>query len=374
MSDPCGSRDQPHLAAPRPAAAVKPPAGDRAHGEPDRFHVLPREEHDRWDDFVLSGGQGSLFHTTWWYRAWGMEPVVQVLCDDHGTIQAGHCYSVGRRWGSRAIVRPPITCMNGPVFASPTGVSRHKQNTHDKKMLLLAIQALPRLGVYDFVLRPSDLDVMPFLWNDVFDTLVGYTYVLPRAERDTWMQHASKTQRWSVRRASRQAEDKGLSLEEVTTVEETLAVLDDTAELKNYSLAGVRERILNWWEAVRARGAGRAYLLRDREGRAASAAVMVHDERFAYYVLGGVRHDLRQGSLVNVLLTHRMVHDAHAMGLDFDFEGSVLPGVERFFRSLGGQLRPVYRVVKLPALLPYLIWQSYRYGSKHRKRRWAWYE
>ena len=130
-------------------------------------------------------------------------------------------------------------------------------------------------------------------------------------------------------------------------------LFDETAEIKRYAKTRDARAAAAWWNAVQCQKAGRAYLLRDRDGRPASATVMVHDNAPAYYLGGGIRRDLRQGSIFNVFLFHRMIDDAHAMGLDFDFEGSVLPGVERFFRSLGGQLRPLYRVLKFPSPIAY---------------------
>ena len=69
-----------------------------------------------------------------------------------------------------------------------------------------------------------------------------------------------------------------------------------------------------------------------------------------------------------------MIADAHAMGLDFHFEGSVLPGVERFFRSLGGELRPFYRMLKFPLPRAYLVWHGYHYWTRHRRRPWVWHD
>jgi hypothetical protein len=370
------ARQTQHPDAPAPKSAAPPsPARDESRGrqEQARSCLLPPAEHDRWDAFALSAGCGTIFHTAWWHRAWGIEPVIRTVEDGQGRIEAGICYCVGRRFGVRAIVRPPLTGLNGPLFSPLDGSVRHRQNTHRKKMLLSVIQSLPRLGAYDFMLRPGDADVMPFSWNG-FATMMYYTYVLPCGERGTWLNHASKTQRWSVRRAAREAAEKGFTVEEGPPLDDVGHLLNETAEYKNYSTGRYRGRLAAWWRAVQERGAGTAYLLRDGGGQAASVALMVYDGHCAYYVAGGIRRDLRQGSLVNVLLMHRMIEAAHARGLDFDFEGSTLPGVERFFRSFGGELRPLHRVLKFPSLLAYLTWHAYHYWTGHRRRRWVLYD
>lgn len=342
-----------------------------AHEKP--LQVLPPDEHQRWDDFVNSCADGTLFHCTWWYRAWGMEPIVHVLADHQGQIQAGICYATGRWLLTKGIVRPPCTPRNGPLFRPSAKQGRHAQNTHVKSAMLAALGCLPRLGAYDFMLRPCDHDVLPFLWNG-FETAVRYTYVVPCAEQATWQQHASKTQQQQLRSAARRAAEEGYAVVEAPSLDEVLPLLQQTADYKGYGLARIAARMPVWWQAVLARGAGRAYLLRDGQGRACSAALMVHDRCSAYYLAGGMRRDLRKGSFINTLLIQRMLRDAHAAGLDFDFEGSVLPGVEGFMRSFGGELRPLYRALKFPSPVAFLIWQARQYWSNHRRRWWLSYD
>jgi hypothetical protein len=41
------------------------------------------------------------------------------------------------------------------------------------------------------------------------------------------------------------------------------------------------------------------------------------------------------------------IRHARDLGLEvYDFEGSMVPGIEQYFRSFGGTLTPLYRVVK----------------------------
>lgn len=240
-------------------------------------------------------------------------------------------------------------------------------------MTLSAIQSLPRLGMYDFILRPGDCDAIPYLWNG-FDTSVNYTYVVPCAEHESWVQQASKTQRWSMRKAAREVAEGRFTIEQSPPIAAVTPLLAATAEFKEYSTAEYLRRFPVWWQTVVDRGAGKSYLLRDADGNPGSAAIMVWDSRCAYYIAGGIRQDLRKGSIANVLLIQRMIADAHAMNLNFDFEGSILPGVERFFRSFGGELQPAYRVMKFPSPITYLVWHCYRYWVRHRRRDWVWHD
>ena len=133
------------------------------------------------DRFLAAAENGTIFHSAWWHRAWGVKPTIRVLTDDRGQIQGGVCYLLGRKWGGNAILRPPLSPRNGPVFLGSAKKGRYARATHVKKMLLRTLQLLPPVSVHDLILCPGDIDVQPFQWNG-FDTVVAYTYIIPRAE------------------------------------------------------------------------------------------------------------------------------------------------------------------------------------------------
>ena len=338
----------------------------------ERFEILPEANHAEWDEFVLNCPHGSAFQTTWWYRAWGLKPVVQVLKSQDGGIVAGICYALGRRFGTRAMIRPPCTAGNGPVFSPSQETGRYRKITHAKQMALLAIHSLPQLGFYDLQLRPVDTDVMPYLWNG-FDTQMGYTYVIPVSQKESWMEGASKTTRKELRRASRDVAEQGFHIEENPTAADMLPLIQDTINAKEFQIDRLGERFAEWWQAIRKHQVGVGYLLRDKVGTPMAADILIWDRRTAYSILGGIRADLRKDSRVGTILLERMIREAHGRGLDFDFEGSSLPGVERFMRSFGGELRPMARVVKIRSPLTYALWHTHRYFKQHR-RPWVWVE
>ena len=341
----------------------------------DLMQLLTEEEHPHWDAFLLQADNASLFHSTWWYRAWGIKPVVHVLRDNTGAITAGFCFATDRRWGAPALVPPPMTPMNCPVLSPPVKLARHARYTREKNVLLGALHSLPPLGVYDFSFgpRPTAPNLLPFVWNG-FETVVRYTYRIPFSESETWQQHASQTQRWQLRKTRKELQAAGYSIQRDASFADVLPLLQQTASFKGFTLRSVAGRMPAWWAAVLARGAGRTYVLYDADQRPLSATLMVWDNRSCFYLAGGIRVDIRKASFSNVMLVEAMIRDAHTMGLDFDFEGSSLPGVECFFRSFGGLLCPTYRVIRCRSPLPALVGYFARSYTALRERKWVWHE
>ncbi len=72
----------------------------------------------------------------------------------------------------------------------------------------------------------------------------------------------------------------------------------------------------------------------------------IYDKNTCYYLLGGVDKSARiQG--INNLLILKSIEKAKDLGcVIFDFEGSMLKGVEKFFRSFGPTIYPYYTINK----------------------------
>lgn len=106
---------------------------------------------------------------------------------------------------------------------------------------------------------------------------------------------------------------------------------------------------------------GRLDALGRFDERAIACTFMVHDRRTAYYLLGGYdAEDRHHGAGALAILTS--IEEAQRRGLAvFDFEGSMIPAIERFFRGFGGELVHYFTVNR--AWLPFEILLKWRKRS-----------
>lgn len=341
-----------------------------------KMQPLDETQYDEWDRFVYKAGNGSIFHTAWWYKSWGVKFGIYATLDKDGEIEAGIPIYVSRFehmpkfFHVQGVGRPPLTPVNGPVFRDCAKTARSSINTYVKEELLCAIESLPQADFYDLHLWRFCSDLTPFIWNG-FETSVYHTYVIPTGDMEDWKMNMSKKSRRLLKEAHAEADEKGYSkIETGLPFDDICLPFKETEEEKKYK-EHFTVRMPKWLETVMERKAGMSYLIRDKEGKPSCASIMVWDNRTAYALMNGTLRSMRKESHVNMLLFERMIEDALGMGLDFDFEGSTLMGVERFYRGWGGEIRTCFRVTKCPSILIYIGLKGHRYLKLHRKSGWV---
>ena len=79
----------------------------------------------------------------------------------------------------------------------------------------------------------------------------------------------------------------------------------------------------------------------------------------AYYVFGGVKREEKNNSLGPAALFNAILFAKQNDRTVFDFEGSMIPEIERYFRQFGGELVAQYSINGGRGLWPRLIqWRN----------------
>jgi lipid II:glycine glycyltransferase (peptidoglycan interpeptide bridge formation enzyme) len=104
----------------------------------------------------------------------------------------------------------------------------------------------------------------------------------------------------------------------------------------------VLQRLIN---VCRERGQGELWGCYDESGRLHAAAFIVWQASAAWYIAGGADPSLRDSG-AHALVLWEAIQAVAAYTSRFDFEGSMLPGVERFFREFGATQTPYFTISK----------------------------
>lgn len=197
---------------------------------------------------------------------------------------------------------------------------------------------LPKL-VIKIAFPPEFKDLQPFIWKK-FKVVPNYTYRI-----DLTFSEEQLISRMSPKRRNdlKKAIKDGIEVKLVENNEEVLSIIKKTYARKDLNLShdDLRKILFNFSNS----GNSFAFVAYNN-GIPVATTFCIHDKRNAYYILGGYDEKNRHQSAGAYCVWESILH-AKKIGLSiFDFEGSMIPLVERYFRDFGGDLSPFFTVSK----------------------------
>lgn len=235
---------------------------------------------------------------------------------------------------------PHFTPYLGPYLFYPDHLSAYEKRSFEKKHISSLLSQLPALDDIRMKLHWQQDNWLPYYWHGYKQTTY-YTYVLELGIDSDFIYQNLKD---SLKRQIFKAE----SLVSIEEVDDYLPV----AHLFRKSLArqGSKEKIEDEvfskiHQAAKENNAGKIWVAKNEKGVIIAGLYLLFDENTAYYLYGGYEETEAQKGAMS-LLFWKAIEFSCSVSKYFDFEGSRIEGVERFFRSFGGTLKPCHFIWK----------------------------
>ena len=247
------------------------------------------------------------------------------------------------------LLRPPIISM--PPYTQTMGIwfAPHSDDTKhisvQKHRQSLCKQIIEHLKPFRSFLQNFHYDFtdwLPFYWQGYSQT-TRYTYLLKDLKnRDLLLENMSQHTRRNMKKAKEQFQ---ITVKQGIPVDDFLHILSQTFERqqkKNKQDINALRRLI---EVCRERNQGELWGGFDSQGRLHAVVFVVWQKQSAWYIAGGGDPALRHSGAHSLVLWEAIQHVADFTDI-FDFEGSMMPGVERFFREFGGIQTPYFAIHK----------------------------
>jgi hypothetical protein len=286
----------------------------------------------------------SLFDEPWWLTAVapGQWSAVEIERDGH--VIARLPYVVHRRLGMTIVTMPPLTARLGPWLA-PSNAKPANQLGQQKDLMTELIQRLPRHHYFLQDFHYSVTNWLPFHWQG-FEQTTRYSYVLEdlRDMESVWSGLLVNI-RTDIRKAQKQLRVRtDLGLDRFLEI----SALTFSRQGKKHPYP--RDLVERVDAACAARAGRRMFFAEDARGRIHAAIYVIWDSRSAYYLMGGGDPALRNSGATSLVLWEA-INFAATVTQQFDFEGSMLEPVERFFRAFGARQVQYFRVTRVGRLM-----------------------
>ncbi|MCE3279633.1 MAG: FemAB family protein [Bacteroidetes bacterium] len=288
---------------------------------------------------------GSVFNHSNWLSIYDNSIQIFGVFDNDDRLIAGFHLYKKKIFSLTHITNPPYTPNIG-LFYENKAKNKASALSYDKKILSEIADFLNALSadIITIAFPHNILDSQPFFWQK-FKVVPNYTYQIDlRQTLEELSGNLSSDKRNSL--------NKSLKDNIVTVITKDYKVVEElvmkTFSRKNKGLnAELVKKILFQF----ANDTNSFAVVSMENQTPLSAAFCIYDKNTCYYLLGGYNSDNKHQAAGVASLWQAVIH-AKELGLKcFDFEGSMLQEVERFFRGFGGDLVSYYTVNK--ARLPF---------------------
>lgn len=313
----------------------------------------------------MDSPQGSIFCRSWWLDAVCPGQYEILVLRKGPRILAGMPMHRIRKFGFKAIHMPPLTHSLGVLFPPPVSDNYEKNFSTEMDILRILVKAIPKVSYFNMYAHYNITNWLPFYWAGYRQTTC-YSYVLyDLNDLEMVFGRFAHSKRKNIKKAARMLEVK-----ENLPAKEFYANHKLTLSKQGRSISYSSSLFYRLYEATHQRNAGKTWYTVDRDGNLHAAIFVVFDSKSAYYLISTIDPEFRNSG-ASTLLIKRAIEYLAPFTQRFDFEGSMIEGVENSFRRFGARQIPYFAITRSNLAIEFML--SFRNGLEklRRKRQFA---
>ena len=225
------------------------------------------------------------------------------------------------------------------LFYPPDLSSTRSRMRFENKVVANLVQQIPNFIYLKHNFTPAFDNWLPLYWEG-FRQSSHYTYQLSLHHSiEEIEQKISRNKRRQIRKAKLH-----YSIIESDDLEALYQLNRQAFHKKNRRQPYAFETLQRLDKALLKHGSRKILLSHDQQNKVHAGAYLVHHQQKVYYLLGGT--DTSAAYYPMSLVFWEAIKWSKTCSSIFDFEGSMDKGIERVFRSFGGEPRPFHIISK----------------------------
>jgi len=257
------------------------------------------------------------------------------------SIAAAMPYYAIKKYGLIKIAQPQLTQHLGP-WIRPSKAKYSKALGQEKDLLQSLVDELPAFITFHQSWHFSLTNWLPLYWKG-FSQTTKYTYRIPDLTNlDVVLSDTLANIKTDIKKANNKYEltvhddlpfSEFFELNKLTFSRQSKEVPYKESFVENLITCAVKKEQAKW------------FIAQDNSGKNHAGVLIVWDENSAYYLMGGGDPELRNSGATSLCMWEAIKFSS-TVTKGFDFEGSMIEPVERFFRSFGGIQTPYFSISK----------------------------
>ncbi len=300
--------------------------------------------HDESSFNKLACFHGTIFNTIEWTNVFSNDINRYGIYNKASELIGGFSLYKEKKFGFSMYRTPPFTPAIGPFLRID---ARNPVSVMDmwKKTLTLMADFVDKLpySIVSFGFNNNMIDMQPFIWRK-FKVIPRYTYLLDLTIpiEDIWSR-MSNERRKNINKGLKD----GLSVRKITDFEIIRSLVIKTFSRQKMA---INTFYLNKILFEFANKDNSFAFTTFKNDTPIACSFCIRDKNTAYYLLGGYNHESKHHGAGTLSIWEAIKCAKDSGAKYFDFEGSMVTQIERYFRGFGGQLTPYYTInkAKLP--------------------------
>ncbi len=296
--------------------------------------TLKKDQYPEWNAFVKASPQCSLYAQTWYLEA--LDISFEILA----------CFKKDAVKGGIVLTKDKWTYYINPVMSKYLGIYFYPFDGNDytiesrqREVQNALLEEVKKLGSFEYTFHPNYLNWMPFE-RAGFKQSSRYTYLIDLNNKNLLEQANAR-----LRNKILNAKQLNYEFRAIDDFNSALHLIEKTFERQGINLPVKREQLINLENTLKANQAIHSIGVYDDSANLLAALCLFYDNKTAYLVWNGMKKEIENG--LNEALIFEGIVWAQEKGLQtFDFEGSMIPSIESFYRQFGGKLSPYFKIWK----------------------------
>jgi hypothetical protein len=308
-----------------------------------KAEIIDRKDLDTkaWDLLVSQSQQGSIFSQTWYIDTLlGDWKSIHVF--DDGQLTAVMPLNLQSKYLMKQ-TRQPVLARYWGLIARENIIPKYKRYNYEESILKSVFEALPdNLMRFDHYFHPNFDFPLPFLWNG-YELHSRYTYIIDlKKSLDEIESGYARGRNSRIPFQVKLTKDLQSHLQLFKLNEDAGKKILDKQEIQKF------ERLVR--KGIDLEKAEILEIHSEKFGYEGSA-VLFRDITTTHF-FSSLLHPSQRSNKAMPRLTKECIRHSHGKSDFFDFKGSVMPGIEYFFRSFGATLTPYLHISrsKWPAI------------------------
>lgn len=312
--------------------------------------LLNREDIDeqRWNAFVEHSPQGYIYHYTWY---------LDIVCPNWKAIIIKNSQewlaimplNIKKKWGISYIFQPPLTQFLGILF-KPQDSKMEKTLSDKKDWVNEIIEYTPKqIKLFNYNFSPHFDYAFPFYWHK-YQLFTRYNYELDLTQGvPNLMENLHTKTRYYIKKHQKQQD---ITIESSSDIEVFIELQKkaNRSFVNSYLLDTVR----NLYQKAYLQNKT-TILLAKAQNKILTGAIFMKEKQNWINLYGSLKNSQESDKRATEILLWKAIEMATENGdKRFDFEGSMIEGVERFYRKFGGKPIPYLNIQK--NVIPLLNW------------------